>query len=112
MSERLIEIARQSGVGMCIRETELPVAPEVAAACELLGLDPLYVANEGKLIAICPAEEAEPLLEVMRAHPLGERAAIIGEVEADEHHFVRLQTAFGGNRVVDWLSGEQLPRIC
>ena len=112
LATTLNEIARQSGVGMCIRETELPVAPEVAAACELLGLDPLYVANEGKLIAICPAEEAEPLLEVMRAHPLGERAAIIGEVEADEHHFVRMQTAFGGNRVVDWLSGEQLPRIC
>jgi hydrogenase expression/formation protein HypE len=112
LATTLNEIARQSGVGMCIRETELPVAPEVAAACELLGLDPLYVANEGKLIAICPAGEAEPLLDVMRAHPLGERAAIIGEVEADEHHFVRMQTAFGGNRVVDWLSGEQLPRIC
>jgi len=112
LATTLNEIARQSGVGMCIRETDLPIAPEVAAACELLGLDPLYVANEGKLIAICPDEDAERLLGVMRNHPLGKDAAIIGDVEADDHHFVRMQTAFGGNRVVDWLSGEQLPRIC
>ena len=63
-------------------------------------------------IAICPAQDAERLLGVMRAHPLGKCAALIGEVEADAHHFVRMQTAFGGHRVVDWLSGEQLPRIC
>jgi hydrogenase expression/formation protein HypE len=112
LATSLNEIARQSGVGMCIREAELPIAAEVAAACELLGLDPLYVANEGKLIAICPADDAERLLGVMRAHPLGERAALIGEVEEDAHQFVRMQTAFGGDRVVDWLSGEQLPRIC
>jgi hydrogenase expression/formation protein HypE len=112
LATTLNEIARQSGVGMCIRETELPIAAEVAAACELLGLDPLYVANEGKLIAICPAQDAERLLGVMRAHPLGKSAALIGEVEEDAHQFVRMQTAFGGNRVVDWLSGEQLPRIC
>jgi hydrogenase expression/formation protein HypE len=112
LATTLNEIARQSGVGMCIREMELPIAAEVAAACELLGLDPLYVANEGKLIAICPAEDAENLLGVMRAHPLGKNAALIGEVEEDANHFVRMQTSFGGNRVVDWLSGEQLPRIC
>jgi hydrogenase expression/formation protein HypE len=112
LATTLNEIARQSGVGICIRETELPIAAEVSAACELLGLDPLYVANEGKLIAVCPAKDAERLLGVMRAHPLGRRAALIGEVEADAHHFVRMQTSFGGNRVVDWLSGEQLPRIC
>jgi len=112
LATTLNEIARQSGVGICIRETELPISAEVAAACELLGLDPLYVANEGKLVAICPPADAERLLGVMRAHPLGARAAWIGEVEADAHHFVRMQTAFGGHRVVDWLSGEQLPRIC
>jgi hydrogenase expression/formation protein HypE len=112
LATTLNEIARQSGVGMCIRETEMPIAAEVAAACELLGLDPLYVANEGKLIAICPAEDAERLLDVMRTHPLGKDAALIGDVEEDAHHFVRMQTAFGGDRVVDWLSGEQLPRIC
>jgi hydrogenase expression/formation protein HypE len=112
LATTLNEIARQSGVGMCIHETELPISAEVVAACELLGLDPLYVANEGKLIAICPGDEAEGLLDAMRAHPLGEQAAIIGDVEEDEHHFVRMRTAFGGYRVVDWLSGEQLPRIC
>ena len=85
---------------------------EVAAACEFLGLDPLYVANEGKLIAICPAADADRLLTAMRAHPHGREAAIIGEVTDDAHHFVQMETSFGGRRVVDWLTGEQLPRIC
>ncbi|MCH2221277.1 MAG: AIR synthase-related protein, partial [Dechloromonas sp.] len=93
-------------------EAAIPVNPQVAAACEFLGLDPLYVANEGKLVAICAAGDADRLLEVMRAHPLGARAAVIGEVTEDPHHFVQMKTAFGGRRIVDWLSGEQLPRIC
>jgi hydrogenase expression/formation protein HypE len=97
---------------MRISETALPVNPEVNAACEFLGLDPLYVANEGKLVAICPPEDAGRLLAAMRAHPLGQRAALIGEVTEDPHHFVQMETAFGGSRVVDWLTGEQLPRIC
>jgi hydrogenase expression/formation protein HypE len=97
---------------MLIHETRIPVRPEVNAACEFLGLDPLYVANEGKLIAICPPEDAGRLLAAMRAHPQGEHAAIIGEVVADSHRFVQMATAFGGRRVVDWLTGEQLPRIC
>ncbi len=108
----LNEFARQSGVGMLIREADIPVKPQVNAACEFLGLDPLYVANEGKLIAICPARDAERLLAVMRAHPRGAEAAIIGEVVEDTHCFVQMDTAFGGRRVVDWLTGEQLPRIC
>jgi hydrogenase expression/formation protein HypE len=108
----LNEFARQSGAGMLIRESAIPVRPEVNAACEFLGLDPLYVANEGKVIAICPREDAERLLAVMRAHPLGHNAAIIGEVIEDPHRFVQMDTAFGGRRVVDWLTGEQLPRIC
>jgi len=108
----LNELARQSGVGMRVRETLIPVREEVAAACELLGLDPLYVANEGKLIAICPAVQAKSLLGVMRAHPKGRDAAIVGEVVADPRQFVRMETAFGGERVVDWLTGEPLPRIC
>jgi hydrogenase expression/formation protein HypE len=108
----LNEFARQSGVGMLIREAAIPVKPQVNAACEFLGLDPLYVANEGKLIAICPRGEAERLLAVMRAHPRGADAAIIGEVVEDPHRFVQMETAFGGRRVVDWLTGEQLPRIC
>ncbi len=112
LATTLNELAHQSGVGMRIREDAIPVRPEVAAACELLGLDPLYVANEGKLIAICPAQRAEALLAAMRAHPQGAAAAVIGEVVEDPHHFVQMETAFGGQRIVDWLAGEQLPRIC
>jgi len=112
LATTLNEIARQSGVGMMLQEKALPVRPEVNAACEFLGLDPLYVANEGKLIVICAPEDAERALETLRAHPLGTNAAIIGSVHADEHHFVQMTTAFGGRRIVDWLSGDQLPRIC
>jgi hydrogenase expression/formation protein HypE len=112
LATTLNELARQSRCGMLIDERRIPVAPEVAAACEFLGLDPLYVANEGKLIAICAPEDADPLLAAMRAHPLGRDAAIVGEVIEDPHHFVQMDTAFGGRRVVDWLTGEQLPRIC
>jgi hydrogenase expression/formation protein HypE len=112
LATTLNELARQSGVGMQIREDAIPVRPEVAAACELLGLDPLYVANEGKLIAICPAADAVALLNVMHAHPKGRSAAIIGEVVDDPHQFVQMETGFGGSRIVDWLAGEQLPRIC
>jgi len=112
LATTLNEIAQQSGVGMRIRELPIPVRPQVKAACEFLGLDPLYVANEGKLVAICPPVEAERLLAAMQAHPLGVDAAIIGEVVEDSHHFVEMETAFGGRRMVDWLTGEQLPRIC
>ncbi len=112
LATTLNELAHQSGVGMNIREEDIPVKPAVSAACELLGLDPLYVANEGKLVCICPAADACQLLETMRRHPLGKDAAIIGEVMEDEHGFVQMQTSFGGSRIVDWLAGEQLPRIC
>jgi len=112
LATTLNEIARQSGVGMMLREEAIPVRQEVEAACEFLGLDPLYVANEGKLICICAPEHADALLAVMRAHPLGGEAAIIGSVHADPHHFVQMETGFGGKRIVDWLTGEQLPRIC
>jgi hydrogenase expression/formation protein HypE len=112
LATTLNEISRQSGVGMLLRETDLPIRAEVRAACEFLGLDPLYSANEGKLVAICPSQDAPALLAAMRAHPLGREAAIIGEVIADDHHFVQMETAFGGKRIVDWLTGEQLPRIC
>ncbi len=112
LATTLNELALQSGCGMVIDEKRIPIAPEVAAACEFLGLDPLYVANEGKLVAICAREDAERLLAAMRAHPLGRAAAIVGEAIADPHHFVQMDTAFGGRRVVDWLTGEQLPRIC
>ena len=108
----LNELARQSGVGMVLREDAIPVRPQVAAACELLGLDVLYVANEGKLVCICAPQDAPRVLAVMRAHPLGREAAIIGEVVADAHGLVQMETGFGGIRVVDWLAGEPLPRIC
>jgi hydrogenase expression/formation protein HypE len=108
----LNEIARQSGVGMMLQETAIPVNQPVEAACEFLGLDPLYVANEGKLLAICDAQDAQRLLEAMRAHPLARVAAIIGEVREDAHGFVQMTTKLGGRRIVDWLAGEQLPRIC
>lgn len=112
LATTLNEIARQSGVGMELDEAVIPVAPQVGAACEFLGLDPLYVANEGKLVAICPQQDAAALLDAMRAHPLGANAAIIGQVTEDPHNFVQMRTGFGGRRIVDWLSGEQLPRIC
>lgn len=112
LAATLNEIAAQSGVGMRIEEGLVPVRPQVLGACELLGLDPLYVANEGKLICICAEGDAERLLAVMRAHPLGRDAARIGAACEDAHHFVQMKTRMGGNRVVDWLAGEQLPRIC
>ena len=112
LAATLNEIAHQSGVGVRIEEDALPVKPQVAAACELLGLDPLFVANEGKLVAFVAPEAAEKLLAAMRAHPLGRDAAIIGHAVEDAHHFVQMTTSFGGGRIVDWLSGEQLPRIC
>ncbi|WP_018412526.1 hydrogenase expression/formation protein HypE [Methyloversatilis thermotolerans] len=112
LATTLNEIARQSGVGMLIDEAAIPVRPEVDAACELLGLDPLYVANEGKLVAIVPAAAADAVLAAMRAHPRGREAVRIGVVQEDPHRFVQMATRFGGRRVVDWLAGEQLPRIC
>ena len=112
LATALNEIATQSGVGMRLQEAAMVVRPQVLAACELLGLDPLYVANEGKLIAIVAPEAADAALAALRAHPLGREAARIGEVTTDEHHFVQMDTLLGGRRVVDWLSGELLPRIC
>lgn len=112
LASTLNELARQSKVGMMLKEKNIPIRPEVLGACELLGLDPLYVANEGKLIAILPAAAADKVLAAMRADPLGKDAAIIGEIIPDDHHFVQMETAFGGKRIVDWLAGEQLPRIC
>jgi hydrogenase expression/formation protein HypE len=112
LAATLNELAQQSGVGFRLDEDAIPVKPQVAAACELLGLDPLFVANEGKLVAVVEAEAAERLLAAMRAHPLGRDAAIVGRIVADDMRFVQMTTGFGGGRIVDWLSGEQLPRIC
>jgi hydrogenase expression/formation protein HypE len=112
LAATLNELAQQSGVGFHLEEETLPVKPGVAAACELLGLDPLYVANEGKLVAVVAPASAAAVLAAMRSHPLGREAAVIGKVVADDHRFVQMATGFGGGRIVDWLSGEQLPRIC
>lgn len=112
LATALNEIAQQAGVGMRLQEAAIPLREPVRALGEFLGLDPLYIANEGKLLAICPAAAADKLLAAMRDHPLGQEAAIIGQVVADDHHFVEMKTVFGGSRLVDWLSGEQLPRIC
>jgi len=112
LATTLNEIAAQSRVGMVLQEAAIPVRPQVEAACEFLGLDPLYVANEGKLVAVVAAEDAERVLAAMRAHRLGADAALIGEVIEDANAFVQMDTRFGGRRVVDWLTGDQLPRIC
>ena len=106
------EIAASARVGLRLEEAAIPVAEQVRGACEILGLDPLYVANEGKCLAIVAPEAAERALEVLRAHPLGREAAIIGEVVADHPGRVMMRSRVGGTRVVDMLSGEQLPRIC
>ncbi|MBF0562102.1 MAG: hydrogenase expression/formation protein HypE [Alphaproteobacteria bacterium] len=112
LAATLNELAQQSEVGIVLEQDHIPIHPEVSGACELLGLDPLNIANEGKLIAICAETDAERLLAAMHAHPLGRKAAIIGRVIADPHRFVQMKTSFGGKRMVDWLNGDPLPRIC
>ncbi|HYY69450.1 MAG TPA: hydrogenase expression/formation protein HypE [Terriglobales bacterium] len=108
----LNEVAARSKVGMLIRETEIPVRDTVRGACEILGLDPLYVANEGKLVAVVPAAFADAMVAHMRQNPLGRDARIIGEVVAEPPGMVLMETEIGGTRVLDTLFGEQLPRIC
>ena len=112
LSATLNELADAAHIGMMLDERAIPVRPEVAAACELLGLDPLHIANEGKLVCICAPGDAETLLAIMRRHPEGQQAALIGQTTVENPGFVRMTTAIGGTRVIDWLSGEQLPRIC
>lgn len=112
LASSLNEIARQSGVGIRIREEAIPLRPAVWAACEMLGLDPLYVANEGKLVAMVAAQDAEKVLAAMRKTRHGEEAAIIGEVAAEPAGKVLMKTAIGGTRIVHMLVAEMLPRIC
>jgi len=106
------EFAEEGGFSLHLDEAALPVADAVRGACEILGLDPLYLANEGKLAALVAAEDCDALLAAMRAHPLGCDAAVIGEVHAERKGLVVLRSRFGGERVVDLIDGEQLPRIC
>ena len=112
VSSTLNEIAERSRVGIELEESSLPIHEEVRGACELLGLDPLYVANEGKLIAIVAPESADTVLQAMRNHPLGSEAQIIGTVKKENPGLVTMRTPLGTTRVVDMLAGDQLPRIC
>jgi len=112
LATTLNEIAGQSNVSIVINETSIPVRPAVMAACEMLGFDPLYVANEGKLIAIVPRESADAILKAMRSTRYGEEAVVIGEVRADPPGRVLMKTSIGTTRIVDMLAGEMLPRIC
>ena len=112
LAATLHELARASGVGVRVEEERIPVRPEVKGACELLGLDPLTIANEGKLVAVVEAREADRVVQAMRAHPLGREAAVIGEVLEGGAGLVRLRSRVGGERIVTELAGEPLPRIC
>ena len=112
LSSTLNEIAASSGVGMELEETSIPVREEVRGACEMLGLDPLYVANEGKLVAIVAPDSAEAALRALQNHPLGKDARIIGRVTSEHPRMVVMRTPFGTTRIVDMLTGDQLPRIC
>jgi hydrogenase expression/formation protein HypE len=108
----LNEIARAADVGVLVSENAIPVRAEVRGAAELLGIDPMYVACEGRLVAVVPGEAADRAVAALRAHPLGEQAAVIGHVTAEQPGIVQLKTAFGGTRIVDLLVGDPLPRIC
>ncbi|WP_035797147.1 hydrogenase expression/formation protein HypE [Kitasatospora mediocidica] len=112
LAAALNEIASAAGVGVVVQERAVPVPPAVANACAILGLDPMYVANEGKLVAFVPREKADAVLAAMRAHPLGAGAAVIGEAVPEHPGMVVARTGLGGTRVVDLPLGEQLPRIC
>ena len=112
LSSTLNELAAASGVGVELEETAIPLRPEVRGACEMLGLDPLYVANEGKLVAVVPPDAADRVLAAMRSHLFGRNAAVVGTVVAEHPGLVTLRSVVGGQRVVAMLSGEQLPRIC
>lgn len=112
MASALNEIAESAQVGMAIEELRVPVRDDVHAACEILGFDPLYVACEGRFVAFVAPQDAERALEIMRRHPLGADAAIIGTVKADHPGIVMMKSRIGASRIVDMISGEQLPRIC
>ncbi len=112
VSAALNEMARHSGVGIMVDESALPIPAEVEGVCEILGLDPLYVANEGNFLAVVAKGQGQLALEAMRRHPMGSRAALIGRVREEDAGVVVMKTKIGGERVVDMMSGEQLPRIC
>ena len=106
------ELVKERPFAVVLDEARLPMEPQVLGACDLLGIDPLYVANEGKFLAVVPPDQADAAVAALRAHPLGARAAIVGEIIPEPHGIVALRTSFGGTRIVDMLVGDPLPRIC
>lgn len=112
VSSALNEIAKTANVGIEINEKDIPISEQVKGACEILGLDPLYIANEGKILIIVPEEYSDQILEKMRRHPAGQDSSIIGTVSSELKRMVRMKTSIGSTRIVDMISGEQLPRIC
>jgi hydrogenase expression/formation protein HypE len=106
------ELVKDAPFALVLDESTLPVQPQVLGACDMLGIDPLYVANEGRFVAIVPADEADAAVAAMRAHPQGADAAVVGEILPEPHGIVALRTSFGGSRIVDMLVGDPLPRIC
>lgn len=112
LASALNELVRANNLSVSLQETSLPIAPAVAGACELLGIDPLYVANEGKVVMVVPANEVSAALEAFHGHPLGRHAALVGTITAEPERIVMVRTAFGGERIVDLLVGDPLPRIC
>jgi len=112
LATTLNELAEQSGVSIRIEEERVPVREEVLAACEMLGLDPFYIANEGKLVSIVPEEDADKILKAMRRNPYGRESITIGEVSAEHPGRVAMRTTIGSSRIVDMMVGDPLPRIC
>jgi hydrogenase expression/formation protein HypE len=106
------ELVKDQPFALILDEASLPVQPQVLGACDMLGIDPLYVANEGKFLAIVPAQEAEAAVSALKAHPQGTDATVVGEIVPEPHGIVALRTSFGGSRIVDMLVGDPLPRIC
>ena len=112
LASALNEIANKGNVGISIEEDKIFIAEEVKGACEILGLDPLYIANEGKVLVFVPKADADKVLNAMKSHPLGKESSIIGSVTAENKNLVIMKTMIGSSRIVDMISGEQLPRIC
>jgi hydrogenase expression/formation protein HypE len=112
LASALVEIAESARLQIQIDESAIPVRDDVQGACEILGFDPLYVANEGRFVALVPAAQAEQALAILRAHPLGSEACRVGTVQRNDSGLVLLRSTIGATRIVDMLSGEQLPRIC
>jgi hydrogenase expression/formation protein HypE len=112
LATTLCELAESTGFGVVVHEEKIPVRPSVKGFCDMLGFDPLYVANEGKMVIVADADRSAAIIHKIRQHSLGADAAVIGEISGDHRGIVRMTTQIGGTRIVNMLSGDQLPRIC